>query len=114
MTSIISIVLLYSNSNSAFNFSHENPKLYNVRQNVSIKQEIPEIYKKRQKHIKDKCEEHHDEIVANYKSYSPLQSFENVVTKADVLYNTNNVPFLWCKIPKVASQSWSDLFVHTW
>ena len=119
---LISVVLLYFHPTFylskipqfRFNFTHKNPKPYNVRQNLLINQEIPEIYKKRQKHVQDMCEEYHDQLVANYKLYSPLQSFESVVAKAEVLHSTNKVPFLWCKIPKVASQSWNDLFVHTW
>ena len=80
---------------------------------IDLKLEIPKVYKDRQKHVQDMCDKYHDKIVANLKLYSH-QSFEKVVTKAEVLYSTNNVPFLWCRIPKVASQSWTDLFVQTW
>ena len=81
---------------------------------MNMNQELPKLYRDRQKLVKDKCEEYHDEIVAGYKQYFPSQNYENVVTNARVLHSTNNIPFLWCRLFKVASQSWGDLFMNVW
>ena len=84
----------------------------------NMKQELPKLHMDRQKLVQDKCEEYHDEIVASYKQYLPSENYKNVVTKllskAKILHSTNDIPFLWCRIPKVASQSWGDLFMNVW
>ena len=71
------------------------------------------LFQFRNNHIKSKCEEYQNELEAKYKEFSPKQTYENIVREAVVLYNSKS-PFLWCRIPKVASQSWSDLFVRIW
>ena len=67
----------------------------------------------RNEHMQSKCEEYQDTLEERYKEFSPKRTFKNVVSEAVVLRSTN-APFLWCRIPKVASQSWSDLFVSVW
>ena len=82
--------------------------------NFNLKHNLPQVYKDRQKHVQDQCEEHHNKIADKYKEFSPSSSFENIVSKAKVLYNQNNIPFLYCQIPKVASTSWTQIFVNVW
>ena len=72
------------------------------------------MYKDRQKHLEEKCEEYHNKIKSKYKKFSPAQTFKNVVSKAKVLHSKNNIPFLFCQIPKVASTSWTQIFVNAW
>ena len=71
------------------------------------------LFQYRKGHMKSKCEKYEDELEAKYKEFSPKQTYENIVREAVILYNPKS-PFLWCRIPKVASQSWSDLFVSIW
>ena len=71
------------------------------------------LFQYRKGHMKSKCEEYENELEAKYQEFSPKQTYENIVREAVVLYNSKS-PFLWCRIPKVASQSWSDLFVSIW
>ena len=78
------------------------------------KQNLPQVYEDRQKHLHDKCEENHNKIVNKYKEFSPNSNFKNIVSKAKVLHNENDIPFLFCQIPKVASTSWTQIFVNVW
>merc|ERR1712130_359326 len=77
-------------------------------------QETLETYEGRRTHLQKMCQLHHEKLEEDYALYQPEESFQSIITKVDLLYSKNNIPFLWCRVPKAASQSWTDLFVDQW
>ena len=80
----------------------------------SINNDLPQVYKDRQSHIKSVCEEHHDRLEKDYKRFQPGMSFHSVISKVDLFRSRTNNPFLWCRVPKASSQSWNNLFMSIW
>ena len=81
---------------------------------TSINDDLPKLYQERRNHVENICESHQAELERDYKRFQPHKTWKSVVTAADVFHSRNKVPFLWCRVPKAASQSWNDLFVHIW
>ena len=70
-------------------------------------QELPEVYRERAEHVKNTCEKYKKEISARYRKFWPNENYNSVLGRADVLLN-KNVGFLWCRVPKAASElDWS-------
>ena len=81
---------------------------------ININADLPKLYQERRNHVDNICEAYKVELERDYKRFQPQKTWKSVVKAADVFHSRNKVPFLWCRVPKAASQSWNDLFVHTW
>ena len=60
-----------------------------------------------------KIAKHRAEISSRYKKLWPHENYNSVTGKADVFYN-NDIGFLWCRVPKAASESWTGVFIDKW
>ena len=74
---------------------------------------LSEVYDDRGKHVSEMCAKHKTEIFSRYKKWWPHTNLRSVKGKADVLYN-NDIGFLWCRVPKAASESWTGVFTDKW
>ena len=108
---IVLIMLLVLGLVTIFDMDISSPSSEKVESSI---EDLPQLYKDRQKHIADTCEKYHDRLEEDYKKFQPSKDYHTVVTKVDVLYSHNKNPFLWCRVPKASSQSWNDLFISVW
>ena len=76
-------------------------------------EKLPEVYEKRGKYVSDMCAKHRAEISSRYKKLWPQENYSSVKGKADVFYNSD-IGFLWCRVPKAASESWTGVFIDKW
>ena len=81
--------------------------------NTEDNKEELEEYEKRGEHVTAACKEYHSEISARYKDVWPKESYLTVLEKADVFIN-RNAAFLWCRVPKAASESITSVFINKW
>ena len=72
-----------------------------------------EIYNERREYVGQMCREHQSEIEERYSERWPDRNWDTFVAKADVLEKSDQ-GFLWCKVPKAASESWTSLFIERW
>ena len=75
--------------------------------------DITEIYEERRKYVGEMCRKHREGIEERYRSRWPDRTWETFLGKADILEKTDQ-GFLWCKVPKAASESWTSLFIKRW
>ena len=108
---IVLVLLLVLGLVTIFDIDISSPSSEKVESSI---EDLPQLYKDRQKHIADTCEKYHDRLEEDYKKFQPSKDYHTVVTKVDVLYSHNKNPFLWCRVPKASSQSWNDLFISVW
>ena len=78
---------------------------------ISINDDLPKLYQERRNHVENICESHQAELERDYKRFQPHKTWKSVVTAADVFHSRNKVPFLWCRVPKAASQSWKSFSI---
>ena len=74
---------------------------------------VPAVYRERGDHVGDLCRKHKAEIARRYKKFWPRENYSTVMGKADIFYN-KKAGFLWCRVPKAASESWSGVFINKW
>ena len=74
---------------------------------------VPAVYRERGDHVGDMCRKHKAEIAERYKKFWPRENYSTVMGKADIFYN-QKAGFLWCRVPKAASESWSGVFINKW
>ena len=72
-----------------------------------------EVCNERAAHVRATCREYHSEISDRYKKVWPNENYQTVLGRADVFIN-KHVGFLWCRVPKAASESWSSIFIKKW
>ena len=77
------------------------------------KEKLPQVYGDRRDHIAEMCRKHKADISRRYKKFWPRENYNSVMGKADVFYN-RKIKFLWCRVPKAASESWSGVFINKW
>ena len=80
----------------------------------SMNDDLPHVFKDRQFHIQSVCEKHHERLEKDYKKLYPGTSFYSVISKAFLLKSRTNNSFLWCRVPKASSESWTNLFMSIW
>ena len=73
------------------------------------KREPSALYKDRAEHVSKTCGKYKREIANRYKQYWPKKN-----SKTDVVLINKDVGFLWCRVPKAASESWSGVFIKKW
>ena len=78
-----------------------------------VTKESSVVLKARQDRVKKMCKKHHIEIVQRYKQIWPSKTYENVLGHADIFEN-RYAGFIWCRVPKAASVSWTAIFVKKW
>ena len=59
------------------------------------------------------CREYRDEISERYSEVWPDTAYEDLVLKAGILVN-RGAQFLWCRVPKAASESLTEIFLKEW
>ena len=74
---------------------------------------IDEVFNDRAEHVIATCTEYSSEISERYREVWPKESYQTVLRRADVFIN-KNVGFLWCRVPKAASESWTSVFIKKW
>ena len=87
-----------------------------VKENLSPSRGIqldPTDYEASQARVEEVCKIHHSEIAERYEQFWPSENFQNVLGHADVFVN-RQAGFLWCRVPKAASVSWTTIFVNKW
>ena len=75
--------------------------------------DLIKVYEERRLHVGQMCREYKEEIKLRYAERWPDRKWETFVGKADVLEKKDQ-GFLWCKVPKAASESWTTLFIKRW
>ena len=71
------------------------------------------VYEKRKMYVKSMCQKYSKRINEKYKEVWPSISTEEISGKANVLINQQE-NFIWCRVPKAASQSWTSIFIKRW
>ena len=94
---------------------HEQITSDTIKTIVDSKDNTEELeeYEKRGEHVTAACKEYQSEISARYKDVWPKESYLTVLDKADVFIN-RNAGFLWCRVPKAASESITSVFINQW
>ena len=72
---------------------------------------VPAVFRERGDHVGEMCRKHEAEIAERYKKFWPHENYSTVMGKADIFYN-KKAGFLWCRVPKAASESWSGVFIN--
>jgi len=75
--------------------------------------ELTKMYEQRRLHVGQMCRDYKSEIEERYAARWPDKKWDTFVGKADILEKTDQ-GFLWCKVPKAASESWTTLFINRW
>ena len=84
-----------------------------VNESKTAEQELSTVYSDRAEHVKETCDKYKPAITARYHNFRPKESYISVLGRAEVLINKKS-GFLWCRVPKAASESWSGVFVKKW
>ena len=82
------------------------------RKKVS-EEDISAEYKARGDHAGEVCRDYHEEISARYDDVWPGTEYQDMGTKASVFLN-RDAWFLWCRVPRAASQSLITIFMNQW
>ena len=77
------------------------------------KKEPSALYRDRADLVSKTCGKYKREIADRYKRFWPKENPRTVMGRAEVLVN-RNVGFLWCRVPKAASESWAGVFIKKW
>jgi len=89
------------------------PKQETINNTENNTEELAE-YEQRGEHVTAACKEYHSELAARYKAVWPKESYITVVDKADVFIKKENAGFLWCRVPKAASSSFTSVLINEW
>ena len=71
------------------------------------------VYEQRKMDVKSMCQKYSRQINEKYKEVWPSLSTKDFSGKADVLINQQE-NFIWCRVPKAASESWTSIFIKRW
>ena len=74
---------------------------------------LTDIYEQRRQHVGKVCKDYRVELEERYSKRWPDRSWETFLGMSDILEKTDQ-GFLWCKVPKAASESWTSLFIKRW
>ena len=115
--------------NTVSNISSSSAKTQSTPKNDTL-QDILQVFNHRRRHVGEMCEKHRTEIgnqrwpvdrltgqhwlELQYKErWGSNVTWEEVIGKADVLERPEQ-GFLWCKVPKAASESWVSVMIKRW
>lgn len=86
---------------------------YELRKSSEENNTLPLVYKERKNILKRTCNKYRHRIEIEYRRLSRLTKRTRRVSES-MRYSKNNVPFIWCLVPKVGSTSWVKLFLQVW
>ena len=72
-----------------------------------------DLYNDRAEHAGKVCQEYQQEISERYEKVWPMEIYQTVMAKASVFIN-RDAGFLWCRVPKAASESLTLVFLNKW
>jgi hypothetical protein len=75
--------------------------------------EVKDLYKDRAEHAGKVCKENQEEISERYEKVWPNENYQTVMAKASLFIN-RDAGFLWCRVPKAASESLTLVFLNKW
>ena len=75
--------------------------------------EFKDLYDDRAEHADKVCQENQQDISERYQKVWPMENYQTVMAKASVFTN-RDAGFLWCRVPKAASESITLVFINKW
>ena len=94
--------------------TEETAEMTDMKKDIADdKKGVKEVYNDRAEHVSTTCREYQKEISDRYEQVWPEENYQTVLRKASVFIN-RNADFLWCRVPKAASESLTTVFVNKW
>ena len=79
----------------------------------NISDEFKDLNNDRVEHTAKVCQEYHQEISERYQKVWPMKNYHSVMAKASLFIN-RDAGFMWCRVPKAASESLTLVFINRW
>ena len=79
----------------------------------NISDEFKDLNNDRVEHTGKVCQEYHQEISERYQKVWPMMNYHAVMAKASLFIN-RDAGFMWCRVPKAASESLTLVFINRW
>ena len=76
-------------------------------------EKFKDLYDDRADYADKVCQEYQDEISERYQKVWPMKNYHAVMAKASLFIN-RDAGFMWCRVPKAASESLTLVFINRW